>query len=109
MKKPASKALVIHSFWPVSAQWSPLSAARQARPKASEPEPASESAYAPTVSRASIERYFDFWSSLPHRRMALLTSVFCTSTSTPQEASTCESSSTTSTAVKNDEPAPPHC
>ena len=40
--------------------------------------------------------------------MALLTSVFCTSTSTPQEASTCDSSSTTSTALKNDEPAPPH-
>ena len=34
-----------------------------------------------------MDRYFDFWSSLPHRMMALLTSVFCTSTSTPQEAS----------------------
>src|ERR1041385_3549917 len=41
--------------------------------------------------------------------MALLTSVFCTSTSTPQEASTCDSSSTTNTALKNVEPAPPHC
>src|SRR5437763_1590723 len=40
--------------------------------------------------------------------MALLTSVFCTSTSTPQEASTCDSSSTTSTALKNEDPAPPH-
>ena len=77
--------------------------------KASDPDPASERAYAPTVSRASMARYFDFWSSLPQRMMALLTSVFWTSTSTPQEASTCESSSTTSTALKNVEPAPPYC
>src|ERR1041385_5787078 len=108
MKNPASYAFVIHSFWPLSTQWSPFSAARHAGANASEPDPGSESAYAPTVSFASIERYFDFWSSVPQRRMALLTSVFWTSTSTPHDASTWESSSTTSTAVKNDAPAPPH-
>src|SRR5713226_5133007 len=108
MKTPASKALVIHSFWPLSNQWSPLSSARHASPKASEPEPASDRAYAPTVSRVSIGKYLDFWSWEAQRRMALLTSVFWTSTRTPQEASTWDSSSTTSTALKNEDPAPPH-
>jgi hypothetical protein len=61
------------------------------------------------VSEASIFRYRERWSSFPQRMMALFTSVFCTSTSTPVEASTCESSSTTSTALKKVEPAPPYC
>src|ERR1043165_10003839 len=104
MKTPASKAFVIHSFWPLRTQWSPLASARHASANASDPDPASESAYAPTVSFDSMERYFDFWSSLPQRRRALLTRVFCTSTSTPQEASTWESSSTTRTAGKKEEP-----
>ena len=47
-------------------------------------------------------------SSLPQRASALMTSVFCTSTSTATEGSTRESASTASTAWKNVAPAPPY-
>ena len=46
---------------------------------------------------------------MPQRSKALLTSVFCTSTITPEEASTRESSSTARMASKNLAPPPPYC
>jgi catechol 2,3-dioxygenase-like lactoylglutathione lyase family enzyme len=55
----------IHSFCPLSTQRSPFFSARAASPNASEPEPDSESAYAPTTSDVSIGRYFAFCVSLP--------------------------------------------
>jgi hypothetical protein len=65
---------------------------------ASLPDPASDSAYAPIVLAAIFGRYRRFTSSLPQRSSALMTSVFCTSTSTPIDGSTRESASTASTA-----------
>src|ERR1700685_341095 len=50
-----------------------------------------------------------FCSSLPQRSSALLTRVFCTSTTTPADASTRESSSTARIASKNFAPPPPYC
>src|ERR1035438_10259674 len=93
-KKPASAALVIHSLRPLSRKWSPRSSARVAMAKASEPDPASESAYDATVFSASLGRYLAFCSALAHLRSALLQMVFWTSTITPAEGSTAESSST---------------
>ncbi len=46
-------------------------------------------------------------SSLPHFSSALITSVFCTSTSTPTDGSTRDIDSTASTEWKNEPPAPP--
>ena len=62
---PASAPLVIQSFRPFRMYRSPRFSARVASPKASEPEPASESAYEPTVPLVSIERYLAFCASLP--------------------------------------------
>ena len=76
--------------------------------KASEPEPASLSAYAPIFSAASCVRYFFFCSGFPQRSKALFTRVFCTSTRTPTDASIRESSSTARMAWKNEPPAPPY-
>ncbi len=56
MNTSASLAFVIHSFRPVSRYASPSSTARVASAKASLPEPASDSAYPPTVSAASLGR-----------------------------------------------------
>ncbi len=56
-KIPASAPFVIHNLRPVSAQPPSHFSARVARPNASEPEPASESAYAPMVFEASRGRY----------------------------------------------------
>ena len=48
--------------------------------KASDPLPASDSAYAPTVSAASLGKYLALSSAEAQRKSALITSVFCTST-----------------------------
>ena len=60
------------------------------------------------MSVATRGRYFFFCSSVPKRRMPLLNSVFCTSTSTPTAGSTREISSTARIAWKKLPPAPPY-
>ena len=55
---------------------------------------------------ASFGRYRCWTSSLPQRLTALITSVFCTSTSTPIEGSTQASASTARTEWKNVRAAP---
>ena len=107
MKMPASLALVIQSLRPLRTKASPSSTARVVSANASLPEPASDKAYAPTVSAASRGRKRFLISSVPQRSSALMTSVFWTSTSTPTDGSTRESSSTASTEWKNRPPAPP--
>ena len=57
---------------------------------------------------ASRGRYLDFCSGVAQRRSALLQIVFWTSTITPAEGSTAESSSTASTAWKKVPPWPPY-
>ena len=69
---PASAPFVIQSFWPFSIQRSPRFSAFAARPNASDPEPDSESAYAPTTSDVSIGRYFAFWASVPYATIKYL-------------------------------------
>ena len=56
---------------------------------------------------ANLGRYLRLMSSVPQRITALMTSVFCTSTSTPTDGSTRDSDSTASTEWKNVPPAPP--
>ena len=56
---------------------------------------------------ANFGRYLRLISSVPQRITALITSVFCTSTSTPIDGSTRDSDSTASTEWKNVPPAPP--
>ncbi len=60
------------------------------------------------MSRHSRGRYRCFWASLPQRLRQLFTSVFCTSTRTPTDASTLLSSSMTRMALKKEDPAPPY-
>ncbi len=108
MNTPASFPLVIHSLRPLMTKSPPSAAARVASANASLPEPASDRAYAPTVSAARRGRYRCLTSAEPHRRMALTTSVFCTSTSTPTDGSTAESASTARTEWKNRAPPPPY-
>src|SRR5581483_10802294 len=105
---PDSAALVIHSLRPVSRKWSPLSTARVAMANASDPDPASESAYDETVFSARRGKYFFFWSAFDQRSSALLTIVFWTSTITLADGSTDESSSTASTHWKKVPPCPPY-
>jgi hypothetical protein len=62
----ASAPLVIQSFCPFSIQRSPRFSALVAKPNASDPEPDSESAYAPITSDVSRGRYFDFCASVPY-------------------------------------------
>src|SRR5205814_3190669 len=64
---PASAPLVIHNFCPFRIQRSPFFSARADNPNASDPDPDSDNAYAPTVSEVSIGRYFDFCSVEPYR------------------------------------------
>ena len=82
MNTSASLPFVIQSLRPFSTNPSGVGAARVASANASLPDPASDSAYAPTNRDASCGRYRRFTSSLPQRVSALITSVFCTSTST---------------------------
>jgi len=85
-----------------------LNEGRIAMAKASDPEPASESAYDATMLSASRGRYLDFCSAVAHLMSALLQMVFCTSTITPADGSTADSSSTASTAWKKLPPCPPY-
>ena len=75
---------------------------------ASEPDPASDSAYDATMFSASRGRYLAFCSALAHFSSALLQMVFCTSTITPADGSTAESSSTARMAWKKLPPCPPY-
>src|SRR5690242_10247333 len=106
MNTSASLPLVIQSLRPVILKPSPLSVARVASAKASLPEPASDKQNAP-IDLLNFGRYLRLMSSVPQRITALMTSVFCTSTSTPTDGSTRDSDSTASTEWKNVPPAPP--
>src|ERR1700732_3123553 len=109
MNNPASLPFVIQSLRPLRTKSFPLSSALVCSANASDPDPASLNAYAPTVSAAIFGRQSFFWSSVAQRRIAFATSVFCTSTITPAEASARENSSTARIASKNLPPAPPYC
>src|ERR1700722_1154030 len=76
--------------------------------KASEPEPASERQYEATVSAARRGRKRRFCSAEAQRNKALLQMVFWTSTITPAEGSTADSSSTARIDWKNEPPCPPY-
>ncbi len=106
-KISASSPFVIQSLDPFRTQRSPFLAAVVARANASDPEPASESAYAPTFDFASCGRYLFFSAGLAQRRRALLTRVFWTSTTTAAAASTRASASMTAIDVAKFRPSPP--
>ena len=109
-KNPASAALVIHNLRPVS-RYSAASldnTARVVSANASEPEPASDNAYDPTVSRARRVRKRRFWSSVPQRCSKFVHNVFCTSTMAAAEGSTRASSSIARIERKNSPPCPPY-
>src|SRR6266576_4221656 len=109
MYSPASAPFVIQSFLPSRIHSSPCLVALVWSPNASEPDPASESAYAPTTSLARRGRYRCLMSSEAHLRKRALTSVFWTSTKIAVDASTADSSSTARTLIMRLPPAPPCC
>ncbi len=99
---------MIQSFSPFRTQRSPFGAAVVASAKASEPEPASESAYDATFCFASWGKYFFWIAGEAQRLIALFTSVFWTSTTTAQAASTRASASMIAIDVVKFAPRPPN-
>src|SRR5262245_27248484 len=102
IKMSASPALVIHSFCPLRIYLPSFLTAFVLSAKASEPDELSDKQYEPTLPVASWGRYFFLSASEPQRMNALLTRVFCTSTITPTDGSTCEIACTARIAVKKE-------
>ena len=98
----------MQSLPPFRSQRSPFGVAVVARANASEPEPASDSAYAATFCFASCGKYFFWIAGDAQRRIALFTRVFWTSTTTAQAASTRASASMIAMDVVKFEPRPPY-
>src|SRR6185312_13884466 len=108
MNISASAPFVIHNLRPVSTQSSPRRSARVANPNASDPEPGSDNAYAPTVPAVSFVRYCLRWASVPKRVSGEFTSVFCTSMRIADDASTRLTASTASVTIIMVPAAPPY-
>ena len=109
MKRSASLALVIHSLRPVITQAvAALRGARRQRERVAAGAGFRERVRADRAPIGEARQVALLCrSSCPQRRSALMTSVFCTSTSTPIDGSTRDSASTARTEWKNVAPAPP--
>ena len=106
---PAREPFVIHCFEPFSTQPSPSGEAVVRKEPASEPDPGSVSANAPSCSpRASGGTNRERCSSLPNARIGSVVALVCTATVTPTPASARDSSSSTSTYERKSAPAPPY-
>src|SRR3954470_5708570 len=98
MKRSAKPPLVIHIFSPLRTKLPSACFVALARaPSASDPEPDSLSAYAPTISpETSPGRYFCFCSSVPKHRIGVIASPVCAPNGVAKDADRPTASPTTS-------------
>ncbi len=110
MKMSAKPPLVIHIFSPFNTQLpSSWRVARVRAASASEPDPDSLSAYAPTVSPdTSPGRYFAFCASVPNRTSGMMQRFACAPYAAPSDADRAICSETTSADTLS-RSSPPYC
>ena len=110
MNVPACSAVEMNCFVPEMRQPSPSGVAVVRIAPASEPEPDSVSANAPSFSpRASGGTNRSRCSSVPNARIGSVHALVCTATVTPTPASARESSSSTRMYERKSAPTPPYC